>query len=160
MKIKVRCQACEEIMATIDTENISLPLTGAMFEAHEPVYAPPFHPTNTFNDFRCPYGPHDAETGHRPFFKEGEFLTEFYRIWKIGDPVLNHPIRPEEKRQQEIDRQFPENESLNERLQKDCPEYVKSLENWVEPVEPGQKLLPCRSTGRSEWLFWDEQTFR
>ena len=120
MKLRVRCDACNEIIATIDTETIKLPLKGDMFEAHEQMYSKPFHPTNTFEEFRCPYGPHDYYTGHKPFHVEGEFLTEHYRKWKIGEQAFNHPPTPEETRQKQINAA------------------------WVEPIEEPVKDFPCR----------------
>lgn len=125
MKLKVRCDGCNELMATIDTDTIKLPLTGDMFEAAEQMYERPFHPSNTFEQFRCPYGPHDYHAGHKPFHAEGEFLTEHYRKWKIGEQAFDYPITAEEMRQKQIN------------------------EAWVEPAENGKlikaaKDYPCR----------------
>lgn len=130
MMLKVRCLACNELIATIDTETIKLPLKGDMFEASEQMYQRPFHPTNNFDDFRCPYGPHDATQGHKPFFIEGEFLTENYRKWIIGETPKDYPETPEERRQKEIDKQWPDNEVV-----------LICDGEWVEPVA---KDYPCR----------------
>ena len=126
MLLKVRCDACNELIATIDPSTIKLPLKGHMFEASEQMYAKPFHPTNSFDDFRCPYGPHDYYTGHKPFFIEGEFLTENHRKWIVGEMPKDYPETPEERRQRAIEEAWTDEEMID-----------AEKTAWVEPDETG-----------------------
>lgn len=137
MRLKIRCDACNELIATIDTETIKLPLKGDMFEASEQMYEKPFHPTNNFDDFRCPYGPHDAIMGHKPFFIEGIFLTENHRKWVVGEMPKDYPETPEERRQRAIDEAWPD----------EAIDVEKTM--WVEPAqEPPETGLPCKYCGQ------------
>ncbi len=71
MILPVICEICSEKIAMVETEKLSLPITGMMFKSPDSVhgYPEPFHPMLTWEPMRCPYGP------HRPFTVEGEIMV-------------------------------------------------------------------------------------
>ena len=70
--MKVRCEICQELFATIDPLLIEAPFSGRDFGSIDPTHGvpPPWHPILTFIDMRCPYGP------HRPFTSPDRLLLE------------------------------------------------------------------------------------
>lgn len=71
MEISVFCQICSERIAVVDTERLSYPMIGAMFQSPDPAhgYPDPFAPSLDWEAMRCPYGP------HRPFLRDDQILT-------------------------------------------------------------------------------------
>jgi hypothetical protein len=70
--MKVRCEICQELFATVDPLLIEAPFSGRDFGSIDPGHGvpPPWHPILTFVDMRCPYG------AHRPFLAPDRLLLE------------------------------------------------------------------------------------
>lgn len=79
----VICQVCGEAIATIDTENISTPLNGAMFLSPDPIHGaePPWPQTAdvTWEHLYCPYG----NKTHRPFHEGDKIMTREMGIFNV-----------------------------------------------------------------------------
>ncbi|MFA5322859.1 MAG: C2H2-type zinc finger protein [Smithella sp.] len=71
--VQVKCQICDEIIATLDLTKVKLPITGEMFKSHDRAHGvpDPFYPGCEFEFMRCPYG------GHRPMILPDKILTVF-----------------------------------------------------------------------------------
>ena len=83
------CQLCNQPIAKVDPDKLSLPLMGSMFEPLDPDhgYPPPFPADADWQYMMCPYGP------HRPFTNPNQVLTEEEGLITVeGDSgVLNCP---------------------------------------------------------------------
>lgn len=71
MILKLICEICGEVIADVDKDKLSFPLNGSMFISPDILHGvpDPFHPSLTWEDFRCPYG-----GTHRPIIKPNALL--------------------------------------------------------------------------------------
>jgi len=70
--MKIRCEICTELLATIDPSSIKAPFSGRDFGSVDPVHGvpAPWASMLTWVDMKCPYGP------HRPFLHPDRLLLE------------------------------------------------------------------------------------
>jgi Zinc finger, C2H2 type. len=70
--MKVICEICNEYIATVNLEDVSVPMLGSMFKTPDDFhgYDPPFLPDTTWEDMRCGY------CNQRPFTERDGFLTD------------------------------------------------------------------------------------
>ena len=68
----VKCEVCQEIIGKIELSQFKPPLHGSMFYAKNKKndYPPPFHPTLSWEDLRCPY------CKKRPFYSRNFIINE------------------------------------------------------------------------------------
>ena len=128
MKVKVKCDICFEIIGTIDTDTIKLPLKASMFLSPDPWHGfdPPFLPGQVWEDFRCPYG-----RVHRPFIVEN-------RLW-LEDGTRLDPARP-----WAVNPDLPEEMTQRIRPLADVA-LNDSKETPVEESEEVEELIPLGS---------------
>jgi hypothetical protein len=70
-ELKIKCDICDEIIATADTEDLFQPITGAMFKSPDSFHGmdAPFHLSLTWETMRCPI------CRIRPFMVDYEIMT-------------------------------------------------------------------------------------
>jgi hypothetical protein len=70
--MKVICEICKEVIATVEMKDMAIPMVGSMFRSPDKAhgYDPPFLPDTTWEDMLCGY------CNHRPFTERDGFLTE------------------------------------------------------------------------------------
>lgn len=70
--MKVICEICNEYIAQVNIEDVSVPMLGSMFKTPDDFhgYDPPFLPDTEWEDMRCGY------CNQRPFTERDGFLTD------------------------------------------------------------------------------------
>ena len=70
--MKVICEICNEYIAQVNIEDVSVPMLGSMFKTPDDFhgYDPPFLPDTEWEDMRCGY------CNQRPFTERNGFLTD------------------------------------------------------------------------------------
>ena len=87
--MKVICEICNEYIAQVNIEEVSVPMLGSMFKTPDDFhgYDPPFLPDTTWEDMRCGY------CNQRPFSERDGFLTDEGYI-KIQPTVVEDNVIP------------------------------------------------------------------
>lgn len=135
--IKVICQICQEEIATLRPGAvIYYPLTGSMFASIEPERGipNPFQPDDTWELFRCPYGP------HRPMVRPDQVLTSegLLHVPKNGQPTFYAVARPELDRTDVFDRESQPPPAMSEAQAEALVRAQMGESTKVEVVENGK----------------------
>jgi|ADurb_Total_1113_FD_contig_51_1671032_length_1372_multi_2_in_0_out_0_4 hypothetical protein len=87
--MKVICEICNEYIAQVNIEEVSVPMLGSMFKTPDDFhgYDPPFLPDTTWEDMRCGY------CNQRPFTERDGFLTDEGYI-KIQPKIVEASVIP------------------------------------------------------------------
>lgn len=90
----VLCEICTERIGTVDADEIRQKgsYTGRDFGSIDPAHGvpPPFHPSLTWMDMRCPYGP------HRPFIAPDRLTLEGGIVLELNGRVTPpSPVVPD-----------------------------------------------------------------
>jgi hypothetical protein len=88
-KVRIRCEICQEIIATIDRNTIEAPIEGWMFESPDFIHQipDPFHHSLTWETMRCPV------CQKRPFFADDP-ATSVIILLENNEHIT---VRPKEK---------------------------------------------------------------
>lgn len=109
-KTKVVCQICQEEIAILTA--VSYPLSGSMFSSIEPERGipSPFQPDDTWELFKCPFGP------HRPLVRPDQILTSegILNVPKNGDAPFYSPKGHEIDRTDVFDREMEQPPAMSE----------------------------------------------
>ena len=108
--MKVICQICQEEIAILTA--VSYPLIGSMFASIEPERGipSPFQPDDTWELFKCPFGP------HRPLVRPDQILTSegILNVPKNGDAPFYSPKGHEIDRTDVFDREMEQPPVMSE----------------------------------------------
>ena len=87
--MKVICEICNEYIAQVNIEDVSVPMLGSMFKTPDDFhgYDPPFLPDTEWEDMRCGY------CNQRPFTERDGFLTDEGYI-KIQPKIVEASVIP------------------------------------------------------------------
>ena len=87
--MKVICEICNEYIAQVNIEDVSVPMLGSMFKTPDDFhgYDPPFLPDTEWEDMRCGY------CNQRPFTERDGFLTDEGYI-KIQPKIVEASVVP------------------------------------------------------------------
>ena len=87
--MKVICEICNEYIAKVNIEEVSVPMLGSMFKTPDDFhgYDPPFLPDTEWEDMRCGY------CNQRPFTERDGFLTDEGYI-KIQPKIVEASVIP------------------------------------------------------------------
>jgi hypothetical protein len=87
--MKVICEICNEYIAQVNIEEVSVPMLGSMFKTPDDFhgYDPPFLPETEWEDMRCGY------CNQRPFTERDGFLTDEGYI-KIQPKIVEASVIP------------------------------------------------------------------
>jgi hypothetical protein len=135
--IKVICQICQEEIAIIKPEVlIRYPLSGSMFTSIEPERGipSPFQPADTWELFKCPYGP------HRPMVRPDQILTSegILNVPKNGAPHFYGQIKAELDRTDVFDREMDVPPVMTEEQAEALVRAQMGETTKVEVVENGE----------------------
>ena len=132
--MKVICQICQEEIAILTA--VSYPLIGSMFASIEPERGipSPFQPDDTWELFKCPFGP------HRPLVRPDQILTSegILNVPKNGQPAFLSITKPELDRTDVFDRELQPPPAMTEAQAEALVRAQMGESTKVEVVENGK----------------------
>lgn len=112
--VRVRCDMCQEIIATLDRAAANLPLMGSMFSSADPHHGlpDPFPPDQEWLYMQCPH------CHARPFTAEDpaicvHIVLEDYSILFVRKKGLISPVEPSQEEESSTESLDPVVESVN-----------------------------------------------
>lgn len=132
---RIRCEICQEVIATIDKATIEAPIRGDMFDSPDPGHGflPPFGPDANLDSMFCPY------CLKRPFL--------------VVDPESHVILTLESHARLNVMKKEPVPEDLP-------PEIIQeSMEQSTEPVESQLPASPIVDDSRNKEKALDNPTF-